>query len=269
MNFNFSKQDKIILREIFERFSSPTVVPSSNLIISVASFFKNTPYQANSLEGDDEILTVNLNAFDCVTFVETVLAIVKFIRSAKKYDEDNFLNILRNIRYRDGVISTYVSRLHYFSEWMKQNNDKEIFTDITKSLGGEKKIKQLNWMSKHSALYSPLSKVSCSKNISSPSTMLEEITLLEQRLSQIGFFCIAKQNIKKITNRLQTGDFVGFSTSLDGLDIVHCGFVIIENHIPFLIHASSVAKKVVISNEDIDSYAKAQTNIDGILVGRN
>ena len=44
-------------------------------LVDLASCFIGFPYKAGTLEQENEPLVVNLSEFDCVTFVETVLAL--------------------------------------------------------------------------------------------------------------------------------------------------------------------------------------------------
>ncbi len=71
-----------------------------------------------SLEKDgDEQLVINLTGLDCTTFLENSLALARCIKKGTTSFED-YLEELQFIRYRDGVIDGYTSRLHYFSDWI-------------------------------------------------------------------------------------------------------------------------------------------------------
>ena len=48
----------------------------NELMAYIGMRFEGTPYVAGTLEGDPEMLTVNLDEMDCTTFVETVSAMV-------------------------------------------------------------------------------------------------------------------------------------------------------------------------------------------------
>ena len=58
-------------------------------------------------------------------------------KAGKTTFEDYEKEIL-NLRYRDGKLTDYTSRLHYFSDWIFDINKRGIGKDITKEIGGEK-----------------------------------------------------------------------------------------------------------------------------------
>src|SRR5262245_55819498 len=77
--------------------------------------FLGQPYQINPLTGSAdaaEVFTVSLDAFDCVTYVETVLA----LSLAATVDE--FVEWLRKIRYENGRIE-WARRNHYSTDWIR------------------------------------------------------------------------------------------------------------------------------------------------------
>ena len=72
------------------------------------------PYLAHPLVGsatEPEVFTVTLQGFDCVTLVETALAL------AWADDSEAFLTLLRQVRYRHGEIA-WQQRLHYATDWL-------------------------------------------------------------------------------------------------------------------------------------------------------
>lgn len=75
------------------------------------------PYRVNPLHGgpdQDERLVLDLSAFDCVTLVETVLAL------ARSRDRAGFVAELCHCRYQGGQIQ-WPQRLHYFHDWLAAN----------------------------------------------------------------------------------------------------------------------------------------------------
>ncbi len=98
---------------------------------------------------------VNLSALDCNTFVENVLALSRCIKQSKTSFE-NFKDELTLIRYRDGKIDQYPSRLHYFTDWIFNNEEKDIVKNITEEIGGEKLEMNLSFMSSHPEYYKHL-----------------------------------------------------------------------------------------------------------------
>ena len=63
---------------------------------------------------------------------------------------------LTNVRYRGGVIDEYPSRLHYFSDWIYDLNERRIVADVTKEIGGQVYPNDVNFMSTHPSAYKQL-----------------------------------------------------------------------------------------------------------------
>jgi hypothetical protein len=83
----------------------------------VSAALRGTRYRANTLVGGPrkpEQFVVRDDAFDCVTYLETVLAAA----NARKPDE--FDGLLRTIRYHNGVLA-WRERNHYFFDWCRHN----------------------------------------------------------------------------------------------------------------------------------------------------
>ena len=89
-------------------------------MVSHALSFLDVPYVANTLEMDgEEELVINCDEVDCTTFVEYVMALAKTPEQANgDISETAFAENLTKIRYRNGKIDGYTSRLHYVSDWI-------------------------------------------------------------------------------------------------------------------------------------------------------
>src|SRR5690606_12471803 len=95
-----------------------------------------TPYVAHTLEvPGPERLVINLRGLDCVSFVENTLALSRLVRAGVS-DFEAFQAEIRALRYRDGAIDGYPSRLHYFTEWIADNERMGRVRDVTPELGG-------------------------------------------------------------------------------------------------------------------------------------
>src|SRR5688572_1786832 len=79
--------------------------------------FLGRPYVINPLIGsptEPEVFVASLDAFDCVTYVETVLAL------ARASNTDAFVEELRKIRYENGKVE-WQRRNHYMTGWIRNN----------------------------------------------------------------------------------------------------------------------------------------------------
>lgn len=252
---NEEKYREIIIKSNYDNWSS---LGMGDILARTALQFVGTSYQGGTLENEKgEVLVLNLEGMDCVTFVEYSLAISHTIRECKTgYNE--FAENVERIRYRDGIRKDYISRLHYTSDWISNNSKKGILISVSENLGGEKFDKTINFMSENSTKYLHLSK---------NQEFVNRIKVVEQQLNKNSNYYIPKSKINKIVENLKTGDIVAFTTKVDGLDYSHMGIIFIDNGQPRLIHASSVEKKVILDGSLID-YIKNNKSITGISVVR-
>ena len=254
------QEDKEILKQIFSLFADDSETPMSELMVDVGIFFKETPYVAFTLEIDsvEENLVINLREMDCTTFAENCLAISRTIKSGE-HTIEKFANELQKIRYRNGEIDGYVSRLHYFSDWIFDNNKKQVIKSISKEIGGVPYSKQINFMSTHPRSYIQL------KN--NPK-LVQEMVLFEKVISERKVYFIKKENLSQFEPLLQEGDIVGITTGITGLDVVHVGILVKKSGRIHLLHASSDAKKVVVSQNTLEDYLLQNKSATGVILAR-
>ena len=79
---------------------------------------------------------------------------------------------------------------------------------------------------------------------------------------------IPKKNLREYENKLKDGDIVAITTHIDGLDVMHVGFVVWINNRVRLLHASSREEKVIISEETLEDYLQSNKSATGIMVAR-
>ncbi len=248
-------------KQIFDSYTNKQnhLIDSSlnSQIVRTAMFFLDTPYKALTLEShDEEQLTVNLQAFDCMTFVENCIAL-SLTTHSEKADFDTFKKELQTIRYRNGVIEGYTSRLHYTSDWITDNQKKGILEDKTQISGGIILPIHINFMSTHPQAYSYLSK--------HPED-IEKIRQIEDSINSRTYYYIPKEKINSLGTQIKSGDIVCFVTSIQGLDISHLGIAYRKNGMLTFIHASTTAQKVIINPVSIADYCKNIKSNKGIMV---
>lgn len=227
-------------------------------LVAIGKTFIGTPYVAKTLEvGEEESLVVTLEGLDCTTYVENVLAF-GLVKEKPEPNFDSFVKTLEKIRYRDGKLNGYSSRLHYFTEWISDNEEKGLVQNITASLGGVEVNKKLNFMSTHRDLYPNLKE----------DKSFQQIQETEKKLQQHPL-CILSQEMLAINeDQIQSGDIIALATSIDGLDVTHTGFAIRANDGRIhLLHASS-SGAVEISALPLVEYLKKIKKNTGIIVAR-
>ena len=231
----------------------------SSQLVQTAMFFVDTPYEAATLEvNEEEQFVINLQTFDCMTFVENCMALSRTVCS-KEPDFDTFKKELQSIRYRNGIIKGYTSRLHYTSDWITDNQKKGILEDKTQISGGIILPLNINFMSTHSQSYNHLSK--------HPED-IKKMQQIEDSINSRTCYYIPKEKIKACENQIKPGDIIGFVTSIQGLDISHLGIAYRKNGTLTFIHASTTAQKVIINPVSIADYCKNVKSNKGIVVCR-
>jgi len=231
----------------------------SGTLVAVGKTFLGTPYVAKTLEiGATESLVINFQGLDCTTFIENVFAF-SLMLNKEQNSFDNFTTILETIRYKNGNLNGYSSRLHYFSEWIANNQFKSLIKDITTEIGGTPIIKEINFMSTHRELY-PFLKENDDN--------LEQIKASENYLNSQEICILSQDRIKANEHLIQSGDIIALTTSIKGLDITHTGIATREKDGRIhLLHASS-SNGVEVSKLPLVDYLKDIKGNTGIMVAR-
>ena len=201
----------------------------------VGRYFLGLPYVAHTLEVNNyEQLVTNLHEIDCTTFIENSLAL--YIARGKEFSDFRFT--LQNLRYFNGRIRSYSSRKHYMTMWILDNITHSNLIDETQTHGTAILYTRLNYMSTHPDNY---------KQLRNNKFAVAEMHQIEETYSGIEVRYLAKKDLKcKGAPWIHEGDVICLVTSIPGLDISHLGIATYKNGILHLMHASSIAKKVII-----------------------
>ena len=197
------------------------------------------PYVAGTLDGnEEEQLVVRIDALDCTTFVETVLAFCIADKRGER-DFEGFKKALTDVRYRDGNLNGYTSRLHYFSDWIRNNEQMGFVKECTSETAcSQPKELWLDFMTTHVDSYLPMKK---------DPELVKEMAAHEKNWQGMVVSYIPKENLNLSSDELKIkdGDVLAMVTNIKGLDIVHVGFAFWKEGKLHLLHASSSAKKVI------------------------
>ena len=197
------------------------------------------PYVAGTLDGNpSEELVVLTDALDCTTFVETVLALCVAEKRGES-DFESFKKALTDVRYRDGILNGYTSRLHYFSDWIRNNEQMGFVKECTSETScAQPQELWLNFMTAHVDSYQPMKK----------NPALVEVMAAQEKHWQgtiVSYIPKEKLNLPPEELKIKDGDILAMVTNIKGLDIVHVGFAFWKDNHLHLLHASSSAKKVI------------------------
>ncbi len=170
-------------------------------------FFSNAfigrPYIDCSLGGGpalDEVFSATLGAFDCVTYLETVLAL-SVSSSLSRFAEE-----LRQMRYDSGLID-WRHRNHYMLDWVRINKERGRILDIT---NGPLTLERRRTLS-----------------------VVEGISARE---TTFRFF--PKRVFRRASALAQTGDIILFVSNRKNLDVFHTGFLVAAEGELLLRHAT-------------------------------
>ncbi len=228
--------------------------------------FLNQPYVAHTLEVfDEERLVINTRELDCTTLVENVLALTICARQGKTSFAD-FVKTLQQMRYRNGVLDGYTSRLHYFSDWIVDNGRMGIVTEIqgpNPPFTAMQKL-SINYMSKHPASYKALK----AHPEMVPTIREQEMELTGREFPFIPKQEIRKQNTRTMRNAVKDGDVIAITTKIEGLDIAHLGFAVWKADGLHLLNASMVHKKVEEDPVLFRDYIMQRSTFTGIRLVR-
>ena len=256
-----SPEDTLIYRRTMEKLLPLSDRPAGEIMKAAAEALYGTPYAGGTLEGDPEVLTVNLRKTDCILVVEACTAMTLLLK-----DNDgkgippfeDFCSMLRTLRYRSGIVAGYPSRLHYTSEWLLQAQDNGFLREVTAELGGTPLHQEFSFMSSHRDNYPRLRE---------DDGALKLIRRSEERLdTATAYFSIPSKKIPEIEDNIQDGDIICFLSTTPGLDITHTGIACRgkDGSLHF-IHASMKEGKVVFEQKTLAEYARNGIRIARVL----
>jgi hypothetical protein len=179
----------------------------------ISAYFLDRPYIDNSLVGGPdtpEVLTISLDAFDCVTYVETVLAF------AGSTTVEAFIKGVRELRYRDRQIA-WPTRNHYMIDWARNNEARGFIKDLTRGPDTVQKTRSLSAVA---------------------GLPVKDVTLR----------CFPKATLRRMLRICRTGDLVLFASTKKSLDVFHIGLLVQRNDELLMRHATRTAGKVIEQN---------------------
>jgi len=210
-----------------------------------------------------ETLDVDVDAFECVSFIESTLAVARCGWGAEP-TESCFVRELEATRYRSGRMGDYASRLHYFIDWIGDNESRGRLVNMTASLGGEPVQKDFFYVSERALKRSDAKE----NELASLMSMVREMQTTEARLSATTHSVLTRESAPPVLSELKDGDLVAFVRERPGLLVHHAGFVYWTNGTPRLLHASSYHSRVVITVSDLTNYLLRRPERRGVIVAR-
>lgn len=230
-------------------------------ILDVARRYLGVPYVTGSLEVEgEERLVINEQGMDCTTFVE--LSVARWMTG--RNDTLSFGRCVQMLRYRDGVVDGYLSRLHYFTDWVVENARRGVWHELASE--GNKAVWRcdtlaLAFMSEHPQSYPYLKENAWA---------VDSMRTIELRYAHVPIYYIDKERLNLSPKELpiRDGDILALVTAVEGLDVTHLGFAVWKGEHLHLMHASMKHGKVVIDERTLYDYLKERKSCPGVRVVR-
>lgn len=260
VRFHNEKEDTARITAILMDAEQQRLKSPGELVAYIGHIFIGTPYVGHTLEGEPELITVNVDELDCTTFVETVAALALTV-SERRASWRDFVYNLERLRYRSGKLNGYPSRLHYNSDWAVDNIYRGNIKDVTTLLPRYSTVaKTLDFMTENADKYPALAD---SANLA----RMKDVEL-GFRLHKVPYIKTVDLSNKMIKDELRDGDIVALITKTKNLDASHMGIVVKKDGEPHLLHASYSNGKVEISAVTLADFMKRNHNLLGIRVFR-
>jgi hypothetical protein len=247
---------------------SSAVSPVGRSAVRVGELAAGTPYKPSTLEAylraggspsGTEPLTLSLTHFDCVTLVESCLAVARLAADPGAPTWERFGSEIERMRYRGGQRRGYASRLHYFSEWIADGARRGLVQDLGTELGAVDDARPLRFMTQHRASYPAFT----------DDGAFREIGSIERRLDGRPRRVIPTDRIRAVTDGIETGDVLAFATAIPGLDVTHAAFAYRDKAgILRVLHAPLSGGVVEVTRVTLSEYVAAIRRATGILVAR-
>ncbi len=234
----------------------------SNAMVSNAVSMLNRPYVAHVLDSDSqENLVINTDELDCVTFVEYTIAMSLTPKDENSdQDEGVFANYVQKLRYRNGEINGYSSRMHYITDWINNAMKQGLLQDVTDYQSTYTATAHAGYMTSHVSEYPQLaasaSEVAKMKDVEAAIDGTEYKYIPKQYVPNEGYPWI------------KDGDIIVITTNTDGLDVAHMGIAFNISKKLTLIHASQKEGKVEASHYTLNKLLSDHNTWTGIRVLR-
>jgi hypothetical protein len=226
-------QPRGLSRRRVEQLLSKTKYDRSagNRIDVLSRHFLGQSYKPNPLIGSAntaEVFTASLDGFDCVTYIETILAL------ARSSSVDDFIEWLRKIRYEQGRIQ-WERRNHYTTAWIRNNVREGIVRPVlVPAVQIRSRVRVLN--------------------------IVPGLAAQRTRVK-----CVPKPAVPRLAAYLQSGDLILFVSTRKNLDVFHAGIIVRDGKSMLMRHASRGQGFVV--QQELSEFLKAN-RMAGVIVVR-
>jgi hypothetical protein len=255
-----TKYKALIERGLSENWKA---LPVGERTTRVGLALVGTPYKNYTLELDDRIEapSVNMAGMDCWTFFEISLGTARALKVAENPTPQDLLRMIELDRYRGGACTgIFTSRLHYLEQWLYDNQNRGLVTNVTPSLPGARKLKRD--LKEMSVAWQK------SRQLRANPSLVPEMARIENQLSRRGIWYVPKSRVRAAEKYLRNGDIVCIVTTWPRGYTSHVGLAYRDSKgVLRFMHASKNAGKVIIDSS-LSRYLKRYRTNAGIMVAR-
>ena len=97
---------------------------------------------------------------------------------------------------------------------------------------------------------------------------VEAVRVVERRLTATGRYYVPESRIESMAHRIQDGDIIAATSTVEGLDVAHTGLALWVDGTLHLLHAPLVEGAVQISEMSLVDRIQRIRGQDGIIVAR-
>lgn len=227
-------------------------------------------YEANPLDrgadGTAEPLRAGFDGFDCVTYVETVLALARSFAVGKGSPED-YARELLSLRYGEGEPG-YCARRHYFSDWAERQARLGVLDEVTTAIAGDQSnlavirlTHGFDFLSRNAVKTPALAesdvRLACVR---------EQERVLSARVDGTPY--IRATSLRSVSDQLRPGDLIAWVADVPGLDIRHVGIVVQRPSGRLELAQASQREGRVLVSPDLLRYAGSLRQQRGVRVFR-
>lgn len=260
---DYTKPDSLRVVALMKKAKALKDKSMASYMLFFGRELRGVPYVAKTLEKNaQEKLVVNLRQLDCTTYVETVLALSRSMAKGQP-SFAGFCNNLRQIRYRNGVVS-YPTRQHYFTYWIQENTREKLVADIQSPNPPFSAVQTVkaDYMTTHLESY-PMLK--------GKPQWVKQIAEMERGITGKKERYIPKNAVSDtplLRKTIHNGDIIAIVTTKKGLEISHIGIAAWHKDGLHMLNASSLYHKVVEDKNLLRTYLFKQTSALGIRIVR-
>lgn len=227
--------------------AAPGAAPST-VAAALASSLVGVPYESAMRTDSTGRLQLRLDAFDEISFVNTVAALAKAATQPGSARIGDIEEALVSMSCRRGEENGFPSIMAYGADWAIDNKGRGNISELTESYSDLFKTKSLDYLTRHRAEFPALA----------DSAAFDRQKMLEMgfRSHKIPYMKRQSFEWKDVMEEMADGDIVMLLGNNPEFDWVTMGFVVRKDDGFHLVYASPEQGKVVIEEMPLSRYVK-------------